>query len=60
MKFLPAKYSNYVSQFDQFSAKFDKTHAQSASQQAEIAKYQRINLLRDNPITESFVETEEL
>lgn len=38
---------SYVSPIDLFQAAFDKKHVKSASQQAEIKKYQRIGLLRD-------------
>lgn len=40
----------FVSQLDQFLKQFDKTHPKkSASQRKEIAKYERIYRLRDNP-----------
>lgn len=38
----------YVSSVDQFSAQWDATHPKSASQLAEIKKYQRIYALRDH------------
>lgn len=39
----------YVSEIDQHLAKFDRTHAKSPAQQAEIDKYQHISQLRDHP-----------
>ena len=42
----------YVSNIDKFSAEWDATHPATASQQAEIKKYQRIYALRDKPIKE--------
>jgi hypothetical protein len=44
---------NYVSDVDKFSIKFDKAHALSASQLAEINKYKRIKQLRDEPFAEN-------
>ncbi len=41
--------THYISSIDQFLLKFDQSHPPSASQQAEIEKYQKINLLRDDP-----------
>ncbi|HVV68261.1 MAG TPA: CBU_0585 family protein [Gammaproteobacteria bacterium] len=45
------KNTNFVSNIDLYLAEFDRTHAFSASQQAEIAKYQRVYALRDQPLT---------
>lgn len=45
------KNTRFVSDIDQFCTEFDRTHALSASQQAEIAKYEKIIELRDQPIT---------
>lgn len=42
----------YISAIDQVLAKFDSQHSKTPSQLAEINKYQRIYLLRDNPIRE--------
>lgn len=39
----------YVSPIDKFLYQFDADHEKSASQLAEIRKYERINALRDNP-----------
>lgn len=39
----------FVSEIDKKLADFDATHPKSASQQAEIDKYQRIHALRDIP-----------
>ena len=39
----------YISPYDHFLHEFDSTHHQSAAQKKEIAKHQRIALLRDNP-----------
>ncbi len=38
---------HYVSPIDQKLAEFNRTHRPSASQKAEIAKYQRVFSLRD-------------
>ncbi len=38
---------NYLSPIDQKLTQFDKTHAPSASQLAEIQKYQALNQTRD-------------
>lgn len=38
----------YVSDIDQFLTEFDKTHAKSEAQLAEINKYQRIHEARDH------------
>jgi len=44
------KIVNYVSEIDQFIARFDHpTPYISLSQQQEIEKHQRIHQLRDNP-----------
>jgi hypothetical protein len=43
---------NYISEIDKRMVKFDRTHSKTASQQAEIKKYQRIFRLRDNPTLE--------
>lgn len=37
---------NFVSSIDKFQLEFDKTHPPTASQLAEIRKYQQINRLR--------------
>ena len=37
----------YVSPIDLFQQEFDATHEKSASQKAEIKKYQKIYALRD-------------
>lgn len=37
----------FVSSIDRFLEEFDHTHAKTASQQAEIEKYQRVFALRD-------------
>ena len=42
---------NFVSDIDLFAAEFDRTHALSASQKAEVTKYQRVYELRDQPLT---------
>lgn len=39
----------YISPYDIFLRKFDKTHEKSASQLAEIKKFEHIFALRDNP-----------
>lgn len=41
------KIVGYVSEVDKMIESFDKTHPKSASQLAEISKYQRIYELRD-------------
>ena len=41
------KTTGYVSPIDRFQAEWDATHPKSASQLAEIKKYQRIYALRD-------------
>lgn len=47
-EFLGLQY--YTSGLDQFLNEFDKTHPRlSASQRAEIKKFDRIYALRDNP-----------
>lgn len=38
----------YVSPYDKFLFGFDASHEQSESQLAEIKKYERIALMRDN------------
>lgn len=40
---------HFVSEIDQFLTEFDKTHPKSASQLAEIKKYDRLDQLRDIP-----------
>lgn len=40
---------NYISPIDEKLAEFDNTHPTTASQQAEIAKHERIQTLRDKP-----------
>ena len=40
----------YVSPYDKFLYKFDKTHAKSESQVKEIKKHQRIATLRDQDL----------
>lgn len=48
MKILRAKRNkSYVSPIDLFQIEFDKTHPKSASQLAEIKKYQEIHKKRD-------------
>ncbi len=49
---------HYVSPIDKKLAEFNATHPLSASQQAEVAKYNRIYYLRDHkmPISEVDVE----
>lgn len=42
----------YVSELDQFLLHFDETHSDSASQEKEIEKYQRLYKLRDHDKTE--------
>ena len=46
------KMRTYVSEIDKFLAEFDATHPKSASQLAEIKKYQRIYSLRDTPLSD--------
>lgn len=46
----------YISAIDKFLFRFDNDHTLSASQIAEIEKYQRIFNLRDNPQPEKTVE----
>jgi len=46
----PKTLKHFVSKIDKRLAEFDHTHRLSASQQAEIKKYQQIYRLRDNPI----------
>ena len=41
---------HYVSEIDKKMAEFDQAHPKSASQQAEIAKHQRVYALRDNAV----------
>ncbi|HEX2548953.1 MAG TPA: CBU_0585 family protein [Gammaproteobacteria bacterium] len=51
-------YSNFVSETDQLLQKFDEDHPElSLSQQKEIAKYQRIYRLRDEPTPSSESKT---
>jgi len=38
---------DYVSDIDRYMLEFDRTHAPSKSQLAEVAKYQRVYELRD-------------
>ncbi len=40
---------DYVSEIDKHLAEFDRSHSLSASQQAEIKKYQRVYERRDHP-----------
>ncbi|MDF1796115.1 MAG: hypothetical protein P1U63_06215 [Coxiellaceae bacterium] len=40
---------HYVSPADKFLAKFNATHANTASQQAEVDKYNKLDETRDNP-----------
>jgi hypothetical protein len=40
---------HFVSEIDQFLAEFDRKTPRSASQQAELAKYNRVAQRRDNP-----------
>ncbi len=40
--------TSFVSDIDKFLTNFDQQHAKTASQQAEIDKYQRISKLRDD------------
>lgn len=52
------KYSNFVSETDQFLQKFDETYPElSLSQQKEIAKYQRIYRLRNGSQDQSISKT---
>jgi hypothetical protein len=51
-------FKNYISDIDIFRQEFDKTHAKSESQLAEIQRYQRIFALRDNPVAENVHEDE--
>jgi len=45
---------NYVSEVTVFLKEFDKKHPElSASQQAEIKKYERINKLRDHAVEQN-------
>lgn len=46
----------YISPIDKFLYKFDRNHALSQSQIAEIKKYERIFNLRDNPQPEGYKE----
>lgn len=46
------KIRNYISDIDIFLQDFDRTHAKSESQLAEIQKYQRVFALRDKPIAD--------
>ncbi len=43
----------YISPYDCFLNKFDRTHKLSAAQIKEIAKHQRIAALRDNPLPDA-------
>ncbi len=43
---------HYVSPADKFLAKFNATHANTDSQQAEVDKYNKLNETRDNPEAE--------
>lgn len=48
----------YISKLDQFLTYFDRTHTKlSDSQRQEIAKYNRISQLRDNPAPENSKNT---
>lgn len=49
LKKIDKKVDGYISEIDQMLTKFDATHTPSASQLAEMRKYQRLNELRDNP-----------
>ncbi|MDF1655807.1 MAG: hypothetical protein P1U34_11905 [Coxiellaceae bacterium] len=40
---------HYVSPADKFLAEFNATHPNSASQQAEVDKYDKLDETRDNP-----------
>ncbi len=40
----------YVSPYDRFLFEFDAKHEKSLSQLKEIKKYERIFILRDNPV----------
>ena len=51
---------NFVSEIDKRLAEFDKTHALSASQIAEINKYKKIYELRDNPDPKSGSEQKDI
>jgi len=48
---------NYVSEIDKQLAKFDQSQPKSASQGAEIKKYDRIYKLRDHAIKEKIKKT---
>jgi hypothetical protein len=50
------KNTGFVSGIDLYLAEFDRVHAFSASQQSEITKYQRVNELRDQPLTETEIK----
>lgn len=47
----------FVSAVDRFQAEFDLTHPKSASQEAEIRKYQRIYQLRDGAVDSTGLES---
>ncbi|CAN5302920.1 hypothetical protein BH10PSE19_BH10PSE19_03480 [soil metagenome] len=46
---LQGRDKSFVSDIDKFLEKFNKKLTKSASQRAEIKKYQRVFQLRDNP-----------
>jgi hypothetical protein len=46
---LDKKIVGFVSEIDKMLVQFDETHTPSASQLAEMRKYQRIYRLRDDP-----------
>ena len=43
----------FVSEIDRYLEEFDRTHAKSEAQLAEIQKYEKIHLLRDGAKTQS-------
>jgi len=43
---------NFISEIDKRLTEFKRTHANTATQQAEIDKYQKIYKLRDHAIVE--------
>jgi hypothetical protein len=47
----------YVSPIDLFQKSFDASHEKSASQKAEIKKYQRIHALRDKAVRSAKEDT---
>ena len=47
---------HFVIEIDQMLKEFNETHEKSASQQAEIEKYNKIHELRDKPQAEEIKE----